>query len=727
MLTGINHGPRRLTAFVGAVAATALVCALWAGVASAAKGAAATGTLELCKDPGGHDHMPSTVGTTFTFSVKQKQQTQTISVPGGSCVEIGSLNGVPLVASDTTSPVNIVITENAQDGWIFNNAVADAQHSDDLISVTQRTGKVVAIVEAGSTTTITVSNVQPASSIKVCKWSSSQSLQGNQYSFTVGTKTVTATAGASPADPNALCSGLVPFQVGSKVKVTEAVPSGEVSSITSSPASLIPSPLGGPIAGPSVTVKVVAGVNVITFEDEPVGPPQTGTLELCKYNWDGFLHGDTFTFTVTSLDGNTTYDSEDVLVGQCTGRDHRACWPGARVRDAAGDGSVMLDHVDCDPQSALGLVNKNNGTAIVNVPVANSTDPTQPNGDVVCAFWNNAQLANVKVCKVLASGSGILAGQKFSFKVHIEFPNGDDDWTYVSIIANTSTGGACVLLHDQYPVGSTVTVWENLAGEAWSGNWYQSYPWVDGGKGGGVDVTKSIDSLVGGTNTISFTNAALGQLEICKDVVDDTGIWNVPFTISYAQVGGSAKGSVTVADGHCSQPQVVPIGNYTISEKLPTVQVSQYKSIQAYQFVASDARGPLQRQPLRSAAERRAACGGLAVSHPVAELAGRGSGQHHQLRPALHRLGAVLRIERSGELRRDRRRDLEQGRPGPAQDLQVRHVGLDRCAQQPEVLVPLQRRQHQPAGVRARVGQARHLQWPAHRRRAGRVPGLLGC
>ena len=589
VLTGINYGPRRLTAFVGAVAATALVCALWAGVASAAKPSAASATLELCKDPGGgHDHLPSTIGTNFTFSLKQGSNWQDVVVPGGQCVEISTIGSSALVGGKV-----VTVTEQALSGWQFQGVVADPAHADDLDTsmTTAKNAKFQVTIAGGDMATVTVTNTLPASSIKVCKWSNAYA--GSTYSFTVGTQTVTAKAGSSPGDPAGVCSGLVSFQIGSKVKITEAVPSGETSQITASPASLIPTPLGGPIAGPSVTVKTQAGVNVITFENEPIGPPQTGTLEVCKYNWDGFLHGDTFHFDVTSVDGNTSYDSEDVLVGQCTGAITVPAGPVLVSETLPDDNSVVLDHVECDPSSALGLVNKNNGTAIVNVPVANTTDPTQSNGDVVCAFWNNAQLANVKVCKVLAAGSGILAGQRFSFKVHITFPNGDDDWAWVSIVANTSAGGACVLLHDQYPVGSSVDVWENLAGEAWSGNWYQSYPYVDGGNGAGVNVKKSLDSLVGGTNTISFTNQALGQLEICKDVVDDTGFSQVPFTISYSQVGGKTKGSVTVADGTCSQPQIVPIGNYSISETFPTVKVDQWTKLQAYQFVASDARGPL--------------------------------------------------------------------------------------------------------------------------------------
>src|SRR4051812_16802612 len=49
---GMKRGSRRLAALAGAALAFALLCSLWAGVASAARGAGtAPGTLEICKAP----------------------------------------------------------------------------------------------------------------------------------------------------------------------------------------------------------------------------------------------------------------------------------------------------------------------------------------------------------------------------------------------------------------------------------------------------------------------------------------------------------------------------------------------------------------------------------------------------------------------------------------------------------------------------------------------------
>ena len=60
---------------------------------------------------------------------------------------------------------------------------------------------------AGQETQVTITNAQAAATIKVCKYSSSPALQGAQYSFTVGTTTVTANAGLEQGDRRLLDRG----------------------------------------------------------------------------------------------------------------------------------------------------------------------------------------------------------------------------------------------------------------------------------------------------------------------------------------------------------------------------------------------------------------------------------------------------------------------------------------------------------------------------------------
>ena len=580
VLTGIDHHPRKLTALVVAVACSGLICALWAGAATAARGkAAAQGQIEICKSaflPDGHT--PSgAAGQSFDFTLTQNSGgitsvVATASVAGGSCSD-----AIGVTAKATT------ITETANPDWAMagDSVIPDSNYLSD----NPRTGTVKVAVQSGQETQVTIYNAPSAATLKVCKWSASGELQGNSYSFTVSrTGHLTAIAGSSADAPG--CSAAVPVQIGSKLKVTEAVPADEVASV----------PVGGIVtafSGSTATIKTTAGANVVTFEDEPVGPPQNGYIELCKDAYDDFVNG-SYHFDIYLGANNTSgqpFTSADVLVGQCTTPIQVPAGPVTVVEGA--NKSTELYGVWTDPSSALGVVNLDNQTAVVVVPVAPSPDDTSQ--EVQVHFINKTLTATLKVCKLLPAGSEALAGSTFKFDVTDsaivdEWGNPEDIW--VSVTAAAGSSGACKIVGDtdgygrfyatQFPVGSTVKAVES------------GTPFVsgDGGASGAKD-TQSTPSgqIVGGINTITFTNTALGQLEICKDVVDGYGL--VPFTISYTQVDGSAKGSVTVDDGTCSLPQVVPAGNYTISETQPTVKLANGTVVPAYQFVASDARGPL--------------------------------------------------------------------------------------------------------------------------------------
>jgi len=578
VLSGTNSGLRKLTAFVVAVSSVALVCALWAGVASAARGAAAQGQVEICKSafmPDGKT--PSgAAGTYFDFTLTQTtggvtSTVGTAHVLGGTCSD-----PIGVTAKATT------ITETANPNWVMvgDSVVPDA----NWISDNFRTGTVKVDVQSGAETQVSINNAAAAATLKVCKWSASGQLQGSSYTFTVGSSHLSAVAGASADAPG--CSNAIPVQIGSKLKVTEAVPANEVASVV----------VGGIVTafnGSTATVKTTAGANVVLFEDEPVGPPQNGYVELCKDAYDDFVNG-SYHFDVYQGAGVTTgtpVASADVLVGQCTIPILVPAGPVTVVE--AQNKSTQLYGVWTDPSGALGVVNLDNQTAVVVVPVAPS--PLDTSQEVQVHFINKTLTATLKVCKLLPAGSEALAGSTFKFDVTDsaivdEWGNPEDIW--VSVTAAAGSSGACKIVGDtdgygrfyatQFPVGSTVKAVES------------GTPFVsgDGGASGAKD-TQSTPSgqIVGGINTITFTNTALGQLEICKDVVDGYAL--VPFTISYKQVGGSAKGSVTVDDGTCSLPQVVPAGNYTISETQPTVKLANGTVVPAYQFVASDARGPL--------------------------------------------------------------------------------------------------------------------------------------
>ena len=101
-----------------------------------------------------------------------------------------------------------------------------------------------------------------------------------------------------------------------ELKIAEAVPSGEqVAGITtSSNASIV----AGSQSGGSLKVAVGTGPNIVTFDNEPVGPPQTGFLEICKVAGDQYIDTvNPFIFQVTDHTG--AKQTVPVLAGQCAG------------------------------------------------------------------------------------------------------------------------------------------------------------------------------------------------------------------------------------------------------------------------------------------------------------------------------------------------------------------------------------------------------------------------
>ena len=113
-------------------------------------------------------------------------------------------------------------------------------------------------------------------------------------------------------------------QPGSRIRISEATPDGETvaSTTASSNAQLTP------IAPGAVRVTAGTGVNIVTFENEPLGPPQTGCTSAIK-----------------------------VAAGNVT------------VSEAPTDGTYV-SAISALPSSALGVTNLNNGTATVVVPVS---------------------------------------------------------------------------------------------------------------------------------------------------------------------------------------------------------------------------------------------------------------------------------------------------------------------------------------------------------------------
>ena len=555
METGTTRS--RLGAFIGALLASALMCALWAGIASAA---ASNGTLEICKagDNGA-------AGQKFNISYAKGTATPTsVTVTGGTCnAAISVPVGTYTLQEDLSSGL-----------WVMSGS--SVVPAGNWVSENDRVGKLKVSVVANAETQATLVNSPAGATIKVCKWSASPALQGAQYSFTVNGQTVTAVAGKNAANPG--CSTALGTLPGTKLKIQESVPSGETVASTTFNGASVANTAG------LVSVKAATGANIVTFENEPVGPPQTGYVEICKDSGDDFVANMTDPFVFTVTDKTNVAVTVNVLVNQCSGPIKVAAGNVA-IAETQGTQTYVSSIFAAPDPNALGPTNLTNGTTTAVVPVA-----ADSSGEVQVHFVNTTITSTVKVCKYLTTGSDALAGQTFNYS----YTDGGQTGT-LSIVAVAGSAGACKIIGGSqwptaFPVGSTITVTEDLS----------SYPYVsgDGNPRGTADVQTT--SIVGGINTVPFHNQALGQIEICKAMlgdnkngIDDTNFNNI--AVFHFSIDG--KGDYAVAAGHCSMPVIVNAGSHTVQENVaksmfgsehPTGQTVSF----GFAFVSSTATGP---------------------------------------------------------------------------------------------------------------------------------------
>jgi hypothetical protein len=523
-----------LRRLVVAVMAAAAFASLASVVDAARPAGTAPGQLEICKAA---DNGAAGVSFTFTATNLTTNAVQSVTVVGGTCATPFSADAAKWL-----------IQENLSSGLWTVTGVA-TQPASALLANKAAQGWAKVLVTSGVETQVTFTNDQASATLKVCKWSHTPELQGAQFSFTVGTQTVTAVAGSSV--PTAGCSAALSVQPGSRLNVTEALPAQEkVADIR----------VGGNLSltgykGALAKVTIGPGANMIYFENEPLPPPQQGYVEVCKDAGDTYTTG-SFTFTITDRTGFT--DTEQVIVDQCTGPILVAAG-NVSIAEAPTPNTKVTD-ISTQPAGMLGPYNLNNGTATVVVPVS-----TSPADETQVHFVNSAVTAPLKVCKVLTASSAALAGAKFSFS--ITSANGTST---IQIVASASPSGACKNVTGQVPVGSQVSVTE------------ASMPYV--GADGGAPGTGETQVVTVGTgiNTISFTNQAYGQFEICKNIAAVAGDPSYAGEVFSFKVNGDAT-PVQVAAGRCSPPTVLPAGTVTVQEvSLPP----------GFQFVSSTATGP---------------------------------------------------------------------------------------------------------------------------------------
>jgi hypothetical protein len=550
---------------VVAVASSALLYAWVTGVVSAAGGVQG-GTIEICKDAVAGDGV---AGQPFSFTLMKGLNTIATGIPvtGGSCS-----SGIPV--NSTTG--NFKVIEDLSSGAYM---MTDASIvNGTLVKTTLSTGTVTFTMGPSSLgeTQVHVSNQIVGSTLKVCKVS--QSLLNAQFSFTVQGQPATASTGSAPGVAGN-CSHAFSFATGAVVTVTESVPPNEqVANVTATTGKIQSQALTTPPTATkngvyTVTVKIRQGANALTFDNEPQPPSQRGSLEICKSSGsDPFvpLQTDPFQFVVTDSAGKPV--RVPVFVNQCSGAIDVAA--GNVEVDEAIPNHQFVQGISVASPGQLGPFNLNNGTAIVVVPINSA-------GEAQVTFTDNTFTGQLKVCKALTATSSALIGQKFKFSVTDDgLPPGTKGSPGMPItVTVTASGGsgACSILTANgkavgplnpalaLPEGSTATVTEDLSG-------YAPYVTTDNPTGTAVITT--------GINAITITNQALGQLEICKDMVDaDSAYTNFIFSFTYKNIDSTvtdprASGTVTASPGHCHPPVLVPPGTYTVKEDLSKTTTS---------------------------------------------------------------------------------------------------------------------------------------------------------
>lgn len=494
------------------------------GVLAVGVHAASANVVEICKSSAN-----GMSGRSFQYSITGGGS---VSVNGGRC-------SGPITVAGATVTITEAQSNPATDVASTTVRPSIRKLSEDLPnrSVTVTTG-----ASTSSETLVTFTN-QPAGgnfgTLKICKLTQTPAFLGRLFSFSVNGGPIVSTEANDAFDnpANWSCRILGTFQVGSSVVVKETIPAGvEVQFIDSDPATAL---TDFDLSAGTGTYTIGAGTTVALFDDEPLPPSGTGTLEICKTAAqlgryaDPDVHGP-FTFTAVDAAG-TSYGPFTIVVPNpnngaiyCT-QPFTVAAGIAEVTEGPSPGFDLVD-VFTNPADRLLTTNLINRTADVEVP--SSTDP---NDETQVVFVNQTQRAQLKLCKTLGPASGDLIGKTF----YIDWSSDSGSSGVTAITAQAST--QCVVVGN-LPIGATVSLHEEDAG-----------PFVD--ESGPSSIT-----LASGINTATFTNTARGLLEVCKAPV--RGI-NVQPTFTF-RIDGA--GMLSVRAGTCSLPQRVSVGNHTVTE-----------------------------------------------------------------------------------------------------------------------------------------------------------------
>ncbi|MBI2710371.1 MAG: hypothetical protein HYX34_11855 [Actinobacteria bacterium] len=493
---------------------TSLLSMLWAATPASAVD---TGALEICKSADN-----GMGGRAFQFSINGGAP---ITVTGGSCsssMQVPSGNATIVEAPTAGLEVSRIVVEPSGRGV-----------GRDLA-----TGRITVRVVGGTTaateTLVTFTNRPATGGLKVCKYSATTSIQGASFSFTNNNGSLYSVVAGPPGAPN--CSAVRKYRQGTRVTVRELGGNGTVAQ------SIVVSDGRGSstdLANRSVVATIGPGITTVTYDNEFPPPPSYGYIEVCKAAGDQYVQG-SFNVTITAPGFS---DRELIPVGQCT--------PPLRV--PAGNVTVT-ESVSSPyyfwgaytyPDDRLVDVNTDTRSTIVTVPAGDESTETQ------LTLVNATLLAQVKVCKSLAANSAALTGRTFTFDVN-STANGSSTLTVIAGAAGSTT---CKQVPGWFPLGDQVAISERPeANVALTG--VSIVPSGNGSVSGGT-----ANIVVGsGITTATFTNQALGTLEVCKNAADASTSGQ---TFQFSVNGGSA---ISVRAGQCSGPIQVPAGNATVRE-----------------------------------------------------------------------------------------------------------------------------------------------------------------
>jgi len=518
------------------------------GVLAVGAHAASAASIEICKSSANGNS-----GKLFTYHVNGGTG---ITVAGGRCsgaIQLAA-NANTTIAEDQSNPAtDVSVIQVRPSVWQVSQSLP---------------GRSV-VVNPGTSTgsgLVTFTN-QPAGgnfgTLKVCKLTQTPSFVGRLFSFSAaGGPIVSTEANDAFDDPaNWSCRILGTFLVGSNVTVQETIPAGTaVNFIDADPATAL---LDFNTTAGTGLYHIGAGVTVALFDDEPIPPNQTGTLEICKtaaelapHYADPNVHGP-FSFTVVDA-GGQSYGPLTINVPNpnngliyCTAPFTVAAGI-ATVTELPSPGFDLWD-VFTNPSDRLLTVNTINRTADVEVPA--SDDPTQ---ETQVVFVNKTQVAQLKLCKALGPASGDLVNQTF----YIDWSSSSGRSGTTAITAQLQT--QCVVVGN-FPIGATITLSEQNPGQ-----------FID--SSGPSSIT-----LLPGMNQATFTNTARGLLEVCKTPV--MGLATQP-TFQFRVDGG---GIINVRAGTCTNPALrVSVGNHTVTEVAnANFDVSAINAIPASALVSS--------------------------------------------------------------------------------------------------------------------------------------------